>query len=69
MPDLIDTDTPQSARSRTGFDGQEYDLVFSDEFNVDGRTFYPGTSFHHYPLSTAAVSAAAVLSLLSLSLN
>jgi beta-glucan synthesis-associated protein KRE6 len=44
MPDLIDTDTPQNARTRTGFDGVEYDLVFSDEFNVDGRTFYPATS-------------------------
>jgi beta-glucan synthesis-associated protein KRE6 len=42
MPDLIDPDTPQEARTRTGFDGQPYNLVFSDEFNVDGRTFYPG---------------------------
>jgi beta-glucan synthesis-associated protein KRE6 len=42
VPNLIDNDTPQSARIRTGFDGLEYDLVFSDEFNVDGRTFYPG---------------------------
>jgi beta-glucanase (GH16 family) len=42
MPQLIDTDTPSSAMTRTGFDGEEYDLVFSDEFNVDGRTFYPG---------------------------
>ena len=37
-----DTDTPDSAKSRTGFDGEQYELVFSDEFNVDGRTFYPG---------------------------
>lgn len=42
MPQLIDTDTPDSAKSRTGFDGEQYELVFSDEFNVDGRTFYPG---------------------------
>ncbi|CAE6436167.1 unnamed protein product [Rhizoctonia solani] len=42
FPGLIDKDTPQSAMSRTGFDGQEYELVFSDEFNTDGRTFYPG---------------------------
>ncbi|KII85737.1 glycoside hydrolase family 16 protein [Plicaturopsis crispa FD-325 SS-3] len=42
MPSMIDTDTPDSAKSRTGFDGQDYELVFSDEFNVDGRTFYPG---------------------------
>ena len=37
-----DTDTPDSAKLRTGFDGEQYELVFSDEFNVDGRTFYPG---------------------------
>jgi beta-glucanase (GH16 family) len=42
MPDLIDTKTPQDARARTGFDGQAYDLVFSDEFNTSGQTFYPG---------------------------
>ena len=42
MPQLIDRDTPDSAKTRTGFDGQEYELVFSDEFNTDGRTFYPG---------------------------
>ncbi|KAI5478650.1 glycoside hydrolase family 16 protein [Pseudohyphozyma bogoriensis] len=42
LPGLIDVDTPQSAYKRTGFDGEEYNLVFSDEFNVDGRTFWPG---------------------------
>lgn len=42
LPGLIDSDTPQSAYTRTGFDGQEYKLVFSDEFNTDGRTFWPG---------------------------
>ncbi|KDR79505.1 hypothetical protein GALMADRAFT_1243340 [Galerina marginata CBS 339.88] len=42
MPDLIDTDTPDSAKSRTGFDGKQYELVFSDEFNIAGRSFYPG---------------------------
>ena len=39
---LIDPDTPKDVYTRTGFDGKEYELVFSDEFNVDGRTFYPG---------------------------
>ena len=39
---LIDGDTPQNARSRVGFDGKTYQLVFSDEFNTDGRTFKPG---------------------------
>jgi beta-glucanase (GH16 family) len=42
LPQLIDPDTPRSAHTRTGFDGQDYELVFSDEFNVDGRSFYPG---------------------------
>ena len=42
MPSLVDRDTPEDAKTRTGWDGQEYDLVFSDEFNVDHRSFYPG---------------------------
>ncbi|GLB41258.1 putative glycoside hydrolase family 16 protein [Lyophyllum shimeji] len=42
MPSLIDSTTPSSALTRTGYDGHPYDLVFSDEFSVDGRTFYPG---------------------------
>ncbi|KAJ8496348.1 hypothetical protein ONZ45_g12486 [Pleurotus djamor] len=42
MPELIDRDTPDSAKTRRGFDGHDYELVFSDEFNVEGRTFYPG---------------------------
>jgi len=39
---LIDPTTPNSVMSRTGFDGTQYNLVFSDEFNTDGRTFWPG---------------------------
>ncbi|MBW0498445.1 hypothetical protein O181_038160 [Austropuccinia psidii MF-1] len=39
---LIDPDTPQDVKRRIGSDGSEYQLVFSDEFNVDGRTFWPG---------------------------
>lgn len=42
MPDLIDKETPDDAKTRTGYDGNKYNLVFSDEFNTDGRTFYPG---------------------------
>lgn len=44
LPVLIDMDTPEEIRNgiRTGYDGNEYQLVFSDEFNEDGRTFYPG---------------------------
>ena len=40
---LIDRDTPQSAYTTKSYHtGDEMVLVFSDEFNVDGRTFYPG---------------------------
>jgi len=41
---LIDQDTPQSAYSLPPFTatGPEWQLVFSDEFNTDGRSFYPG---------------------------
>ncbi|WWC89094.1 uncharacterized protein L201_004012 [Kwoniella dendrophila CBS 6074] len=42
LPKLIDDDTPDDVKTRTGFDGEEWSLVFSDEFNKDGRTFYPG---------------------------
>ncbi|EPQ60516.1 beta-glucan synthesis-associated [Gloeophyllum trabeum ATCC 11539] len=41
---LIDLDTPQEAYTHPSYADptQEMQLVFSDEFNVDGRTFYPG---------------------------
>lgn len=39
---VIDKDTPGSAYTRTGFDGEPYTLVFSDEFEKEGRTFFPG---------------------------
>lgn len=41
---LIDKDTPQNAYTKpSNMKGeQDYVLVFSDEFNVDGRSFYPG---------------------------
>jgi hypothetical protein len=40
---LIDPATPQDARTKQSWNGAgEMELVFSDEFNVDGRTFYPG---------------------------
>ncbi|KAJ6500723.1 glycoside hydrolase family 16 protein [Mycena sanguinolenta] len=56
FPKLIDDDTPSSASTYTGSDGKKYDLVFSDEFNVDGRSFYPGddpyfeaVDLHYWP--------------------
>ncbi|GJE84331.1 glycoside hydrolase family 16 protein [Phanerochaete sordida] len=40
----IDPDTPQDAYTRPSLadPSTNYELVFSDEFNKDGRTFYPG---------------------------
>lgn len=41
---LIDLDTPKSAYTKLSWeDGTtEMQLVFSDEFNTEGRSFYPG---------------------------
>lgn len=39
---LIDPDTPASARQKVDSSGKTLNLVFSDEFEQDGRTFYPG---------------------------
>ena len=40
---LVDLETPQEAHTYTDFQsGKQWQLVFSDEFNKDGRTFYPG---------------------------
>jgi hypothetical protein len=40
---LIDRDTPASAMTKKSYTtGEEFVLVFSDEFNTDGRTFFPG---------------------------
>ncbi|KAL1743096.1 beta-glucan synthesis-associated [Schizophyllum fasciatum] len=39
----IDPDTPEGVRTKTGWTSEgEYTLVFSDEFNTNYRTFYPG---------------------------
>ena len=39
----IDPDTPADVRIKTGWTSEgEFTLVFSDEFNTDYRTFYPG---------------------------
>lgn len=40
---LIDLDTPKEAYTKPSQrDQKNMQLVFSDEFNDDGRTFYPG---------------------------
>ena len=61
---LIDKDTPQAALTRTMDDGTELQLVFSDEFNQDGRLFYPGMdpyweAVEYVPLSLLFVSLSA----------
>lgn len=42
MPSMVDPATPSQFLTRTGLDGQPYELVFSDEFETPGRSFYPG---------------------------
>ncbi|KAK2745708.1 hypothetical protein FQN57_003605 [Myotisia sp. PD_48] len=39
---LIDPDTPESAKQIKAQNGKTWELVFSDEFNQDGRTFFEG---------------------------
>ncbi|KAG4303980.1 hypothetical protein PORY_002633 [Pneumocystis oryctolagi] len=39
---LIDPDTPLEFYEKRSKDGKIYKLTFSDEFNKNGRTFYPG---------------------------
>lgn len=43
FPNLIDVDTPDDVKEKLSVDGStKMKLVFSDEFNQDGRSFYPG---------------------------
>ena len=42
VPTLIDSDTEKQFYTKTASDGSTWNLVFSDEFNKDGRTFWPG---------------------------
>jgi beta-glucan synthesis-associated protein KRE6 len=40
---LVDLDTPHDLYTKPSVkDGSDWQLVFSDEFNTDGRSFYPG---------------------------
>jgi len=40
---MVDKETPQNVRTKVSpVDGRTMQLVFSDEFNQDGRTFWPG---------------------------
>lgn len=40
--EMIDFDTPSKFKSWNSSLDEKWDLVFSDEFNCEGRTFYPG---------------------------
>ena len=42
LPVLVDKKTPDNVKTRKGWDGHDYELVFSDEFETEGRSFYPG---------------------------
>lgn len=44
----IDPTTPQDKLTKTASDGTEWNLVFSDEFSEDGRSFYPGADPYWY---------------------
>lgn len=40
---LIDPDTPDEVHEKVDYvNGKTWQLVFSDEFNTEGRSFYPG---------------------------
>lgn len=63
---LIGRDTPTDAYTRTGFTGVNagvtYDLVWSGEFETEGRTFYPGddpyweaVDLHYWATNSACV--------------
>ncbi|EKM61142.1 glycoside hydrolase family 16 protein [Phanerochaete carnosa HHB-10118-sp] len=40
---LVDLETPEEVYTKVDYvSGKTWELVFSDEFNTDGRTFYPG---------------------------
>ncbi|CAK4068700.1 unnamed protein product [Aphanomyces euteiches] len=38
----VDVDTPENARTKASTRGETWELVMSDEFEIDGRTFEPG---------------------------
>lgn len=66
---LIDADTPKAAMTKVSLDGKtRMNLVFSDEFNVDGRSF---VSAPDVTIFTSAVSPplSSLVNLLTILLN
>ena len=61
---MIDIDTPAAAHNIKGYHtGADMELVFSDEFNTDGRTFYPGddpyweaVDLHYWQVSKLSIT-------------
>jgi hypothetical protein len=61
LPSLVDAATPSDAYTRTGFDGKEYELVFSDEVRLVPSTYTPCLrlflfSFSFFPVSCILTS-------------
>ncbi|KAG0260485.1 hypothetical protein BGZ95_004442, partial [Linnemannia exigua] len=54
---MVDPDTPEEKKMTVAKDGQPWDLVFSDEFNQDGRGFGPGQDSHWEAVNLAPSSA------------
>lgn len=55
---LIDPDTPQDAYTRqSGVESSTMHLVFSDEFNAPGRSFYPGDEYVFLRVALSVVSS------------
>ncbi|KAI0250774.1 glycoside hydrolase family 16 protein [Lactifluus subvellereus] len=58
FPSLIDPATDKQFYTKKASDGTSWNLIFSDEFNTDGRTFWPGddpfweaVDLHYWPTS------------------
>ena len=53
---LIDRETPMEFRTKPDYvNGKTWELVFSDEFNTDNRSFYPGGGFSFTRIGKPAV--------------
>jgi beta-glucanase (GH16 family) len=69
--DLIDQDTPKSAMIKKGMGrngNEDWRLQWSDEFNKDGRSFYPGDD-PFWEAVSISLSSANVEQAISLSLQ
>ncbi|KAG0367681.1 hypothetical protein BGX24_003135 [Mortierella sp. AD032] len=58
---MVDPDTPEEKKMTVAKDGQPWDLVFSDEFNQDGRGFGLGQDPHWEAVDLAPSAAMGTL--------